>query len=186
MPRWCASVLPTNEVQVTVVRLSHFLYFLKLTTPQPYRNLSMGTFPMPTSSLRNYDTRCGGSSITNIVSIHLPGHITVRHANHSTAARAPNCESDGYLVSSSKPLLSSPNLTCTVSSIQHTMRFTTWSTVTNVFIVSTVALLSLIPAANAFDIVILSPAGGETYRPREKATVSWRIDKYVPKQSGRP
>ncbi|KAH9997077.1 hypothetical protein BJV77DRAFT_104164 [Russula vinacea] len=57
------------------------------------------------------------------------------------------------------------------------MRFTTWSTVTNVFIVSTVALLSLIPAANAFDILILSPAGGETYRPREKATVSWRIDK---------
>jgi hypothetical protein len=62
------------------------------------------------------------------------------------------------------------------------MRFTTWSTVTNVFIISTVALLSLIPAANAIVIGWIRPQPGDTYQAGKEALVEW----YVPKLSGKP
>jgi hypothetical protein len=57
------------------------------------------------------------------------------------------------------------------------MRFTTWSLVTNVFVISTVALLSLIPAANALEITIGPPGAGDAHQPGERAIVAW----YVPK-----
>ena len=66
------------------------------------------------------------------------------------------------------------------------MRFTTWSTVTNVFIISTVALLSLLPAANAqangVKIGWMNPLPGDTFQAGEEAQVEW----YVPKLSGKP
>ena len=71
--------------------------------------------------------------------------------------------------------LSRPNWTC----IQHTMRFTTWSTLTNAFIISTVALLSLIQAVNAFDpeLYLMSPNGFEPpLVPGDLMTIRW----YVP------
>ena len=75
--------------------------------------------------------------------------------------------------------LSRPNRTC----IQHTMRFTTWSTLTNAFIISTVALLSLIQAVNAFDpeLFIMSPNGFQPpLVPGDLMTVRW----YVPNRAG--
>ena len=67
------------------------------------------------------------------------------------------------------------------------MRFTTCSAVTNVFIVYTVALLSLIPSANAQDtaIIFYAPKPGETYQAGEMANVTW-VPGYMPKQSGKP
>ena len=60
------------------------------------------------------------------------------------------------------------------------MRFTTWSTLINAFIISTVALLSLIQAANAFeflDLFITSPNGADPpYLPGDKILIEW----YVP------
>ena len=63
------------------------------------------------------------------------------------------------------------------------MRFTTFSAVTNVFIVYTVALLSLIPSANAQDVAIIfyTPQAGETYQAGEMANVTWNIAQYMPK-----
>ena len=65
------------------------------------------------------------------------------------------------------------------------MRFTTWSTVTKVVIISTVALLSLLPAANAqangIKIGWMHPLPGETYHAGKEAQVEW----YVPKPSGK-
>ena len=61
------------------------------------------------------------------------------------------------------------------------MRFTTWSTLTNAFIISTVALLSLIQAANgsnAFaELYILTPNGQDPPpTPGGPTTIRW----YVP------
>jgi hypothetical protein len=65
------------------------------------------------------------------------------------------------------------------------MRFTTWSTVTKVVIITTVALLSLLPAANAqangIKIGWMHPLPGETYQAGKEAQVEW----YVPKPSGK-
>jgi hypothetical protein len=56
------------------------------------------------------------------------------------------------------------------------MRFTTWSTVTNVIIISTIStLLSLIPAANAIEIGFIFPTTGQTYKAGESATVAWYV-----------
>ena len=63
------------------------------------------------------------------------------------------------------------------------MRSTTWSTVTNAFIISTVALLSLIPAADAYSppalgtVKIISPAAGDVYQAGESAMVKWYVTK---------
>jgi hypothetical protein len=61
------------------------------------------------------------------------------------------------------------------------MRFTTCSAVatSNVFIVSTVALLSLIPAVNAIDFGFWYPEAGDTYQAGEMANVTWYITGYA-------
>lgn len=60
----------------------------------------------------------------------------------------------------------------------HTMRFTTWPTLANTFIISTVALLSLIPAASAAspsaDLYFTEPLEGKIY-PIGTNTVSWYV-----------
>ena len=70
------------------------------------------------------------------------------------------------------------------------MRFTTWSTVTNVFIVSAVALLSLIPVANAqaadIKLVFDHPGSGDIIQAGENDNVTWSLSWYMPKQSGKP
>jgi hypothetical protein len=76
------------------------------------------------------------------------------------------------------PLLSLPNRTCT----QHTMLFATWSTLTNTFIISTVALLSLIQVAKATaELDIVTPNNGQrpSY-PEGPVTIRW----YVPSRAG--
>jgi hypothetical protein len=98
----------------------------------------------------------------------------------SSRAHSP----DEYLVSSVcqfffQPPLSRPNQTC----IQHTMRFTTWSTLTNAFIISTVALLSLIQAANALDLYIVTPNSHDSpFLSGGPITIRW----YVPNRAGSP
>lgn len=58
------------------------------------------------------------------------------------------------------------------------MRFTTWPTLANTFIISTVALLTLIPAASAespsADLYFTEPLGGQTYNIGNN-TVSWYV-----------
>jgi hypothetical protein len=64
------------------------------------------------------------------------------------------------------------------------MRFTTWSTLTNTVVISTVALLSLIPAANAAGPVFLEftqPTWGEHFDGGLIGKARW----YVPKR-GKP
>jgi hypothetical protein len=61
------------------------------------------------------------------------------------------------------------------------MRLTTWSTLTNATIVSTVALLSLVPAANAFDLSFTHPGYEEKYFVGNHDQFRW----YVPKM-GKP
>ncbi|KAH9989948.1 hypothetical protein BJV77DRAFT_1069213 [Russula vinacea] len=51
------------------------------------------------------------------------------------------------------------------------MRFTT----SNVFIISAVALLSLIPAANAIEIGFINPKPAQTYSVGESVTVDWFV-----------
>ena len=98
---------------------------------------------------------------------------------------------DEYLVPSVCLLLFQTTFLSTESNvycIQHTMRFTTWSTVINV-IVSAVAMLSLVPVASASSItglVFSSPETGDTHYAGENATVIWRLIWYMPKQSGKP
>jgi hypothetical protein len=60
------------------------------------------------------------------------------------------------------------------------MRFTTWSTLKSTFIISTVALLSLIPAASAVGITFTHPTGGEVISVDDPYTD--RITWYVPKK----
>ena len=61
------------------------------------------------------------------------------------------------------------------------MRFTTWSTLTNAFIISTVALLSLIQAANALDLYIVAPNSHDSpFFPGGPITIKW----YVPNRAG--
>ena len=61
------------------------------------------------------------------------------------------------------------------------MQFTTWSTLTNAFIISTVALLSLIQAANALDLYIVAPSSQDgPFHSRDPVTVKW----YVPNRAG--
>ena len=59
------------------------------------------------------------------------------------------------------------------------MRFTTWSTLKTAFIISAVALLSLIPAANAkVEIVITVPEADKTYifgTNQGTNTVTWYV-----------
>ena len=76
------------------------------------------------------------------------------------------------------PLLSLPNRTCN----QHTMRFASWSTLTNTFIVSTVALLSLIQVAKATaELDIITPNNGQSpFLPGGPVTIRW----YVPNRAG--
>ena len=109
--------------------------------------------------------------------------LTARKQLSSLTAHPP----DEYLVSSVRqflfqPALSRPNQTC----IQHTMRFTTWSTFTNALIISTVALLSLIQAANAQAsafvgdspiVYIISPNGIEpaSYNPGAQMLIQWYV-----------
>jgi hypothetical protein len=58
------------------------------------------------------------------------------------------------------------------------MRFTTWPTLANTFIISTVALLSLIPAASAespsADLYFTEPVEGQVYSIGTN-TVSWYV-----------
>ena len=62
------------------------------------------------------------------------------------------------------------------------MRFTTWSTLTKTFIISTVTLQSLIPAASAQPRVSWSvPGVGLTYPAGETIVLQW----YVPKHGNR-
>ena len=62
------------------------------------------------------------------------------------------------------------------------MRFTTWSSLTNAFIISTIALLSLIQAANAFMLLyMLEPNGYERpFLPGDLMKIRW----YVPIPAG--
>ena len=62
-----------------------------------------------------------------------------------------------------------PKRTCT----QHTMRFTTWSTLTNTFIISTVALLSLFQVAKATpELNITAPNQGDPpFHPEDPVTI---------------
>ncbi|KAH9991366.1 hypothetical protein BJV77DRAFT_962849 [Russula vinacea] len=59
------------------------------------------------------------------------------------------------------------------------MRFTTWSTLKTAFIISALALLSLIPVANAdVEIVFTSPKAGSTYyfgTNQGMNTIDWYI-----------
>jgi hypothetical protein len=54
------------------------------------------------------------------------------------------------------------------------MRFT----LTNVFIISTVALLSLVPAANAANVGFINPKPKDTIKAGKKHLINW----YVPKR----
>jgi hypothetical protein len=59
------------------------------------------------------------------------------------------------------------------------MRFTTWSTLANTLFISTVALLSLIPAANAIvDLTFVHPKLGDVHHAGETISFAW----YVPKR----
>jgi hypothetical protein len=58
------------------------------------------------------------------------------------------------------------------------MRFTSLSTLTNTLFISTVILLSLIPAANAYAVVVFTnPTNGTVYHAGDTIPVKW----YVPK-----
>ena len=105
--------------------------------------------------------------------------LTARRQFSSSTAHSP----DEYLVFYVcqflfQPPFFRPNRTC----IQHTMRFTTWSPLTNAFIISTVALLSLIQVANAFaELFIITPNGRELSPiPGDSITIRW----YVPNRAG--
>ena len=122
---------------------------------------------------------------------------TVRRSDNAKAAQLQvdaltSHSLDEYLVCSVRQFLLQqplprPNQTC----IQHTMQFTTWSTLINTFIISTVALLSLIQAANAQasnygpnhpDVAITSPNGvvPSSYFPGTQIDIGW----YVPNRAG--
>ena len=62
------------------------------------------------------------------------------------------------------------------------MRFTTWSALTNTFIISTVALLWLIQAVNAQEYLYLgfeSPKEGNVFYPASEVTIEWYVPKLV-------
>jgi hypothetical protein len=61
------------------------------------------------------------------------------------------------------------------------MRFTTSSALTNALIIFTLALLSLIPAADAqageIDIVWISPSAGDIHFVGQESEIKWYVSK---------